>query len=169
MEILGSIWNVLKSIVLWVFLLGFGIGSYITMQAMSYLDYNVMVLELKTNGTKKLLSDEYLYSFRNNIFYKFDRWGNPDKFKNIRKFEIQAIRDEAIQTEKDLIQRDVDVKEMKKRKREEEKQAKINAKKEAEYQKIKKIYGKGLMSPDDFDSNGRLKQSVQDKIKKDMN
>jgi len=90
---MDSFTDFIKSAIFWLFFTGMCSGLYIGFNAGSYLS-----LEKARDNALEITTPEYRYKYRNNIFYVLNRWLDPDKFKDVRTFEIRDVQIESEKT-----------------------------------------------------------------------
>jgi len=79
---MDGIFNFFKGLLVWFFILSFGGGLYLGLQAGSYFSYINIIENQKTQSPAELK-----YSFRHNIFYKWNKYAEPEEFNDVKYLE----------------------------------------------------------------------------------
>lgn len=94
---MDGILSFIKGTLFWIFVIGFVAGAYIGGSFMGYFVYVDSVKHIS-----ELNTPEYKVQFSHNMFYKLDKWSNPDDFRDVLELEKAKRLREFKENESDI-------------------------------------------------------------------
>lgn len=94
---MNSIFSFVKGVIFWIFVLGFISGAYLGGSFMSYFGY-----VHDAEHASELNTPQYKVQYNHNIFYRLDKWSNPDGFRDVLKLEKEKRLKEFKENEEEI-------------------------------------------------------------------